>query len=198
MATTDHDEGSLLDRAIDWNGSISDMVDICCDLVIDFNESDTDAAEVAVRKVCAVLLERADLPEVFRAQYLVFLVATEDDGDWAAMRSQLAAAETAVAQAYCPIAYEHAKCLDTVRLAETIQSIIEQVDAELLAPTGSPPFPHDSANSFPKSTEEVEKRGNEQKEKEKHEEGKNKGEEDKKDELLHQASEPALRRSSEL
>jgi hypothetical protein len=95
------DELTLLECAIDWtitwDGSdMQEIGEIAWELGDCFKNMKNKAQEYEVRTGCDVLLARADLPHLYRAQFLVFMATTQLEADGRAMIERLIDAESAV------------------------------------------------------------------------------------------------------
>ncbi|KJY00812.1 hypothetical protein TI39_contig311g00013 [Zymoseptoria brevis] len=149
MATSEGEAlcASLLDLAIDWDGNIDNLIGIGSKLVAQYRVMDGDDDEHAVRKICDVLLERSDLPALYRAQFLVFMSTTEEETDFDSMMDRMVAAEAALADAKdnCPYGHKHtAECnIRVENLSTTVQNMSDDIlDAmDELDPSSSPHSP---------------------------------------------------------
>lgn len=92
----DADELTLFNRAVMWKATDSpqELEDLEEDIILAFHSIENESDEKEFRAVCLELLERGDLvPLLQRAQLLLFMAATEREGDYQAMRETLEEAE---------------------------------------------------------------------------------------------------------
>lgn len=92
----DTGELTLFDRAVMWMATdgLEELEELEEDIVVAFHSIENESDEKEFRAVCLELLERGDLvPLLQRAQLLLFMAATEHEGDYPAMRESLEEAE---------------------------------------------------------------------------------------------------------
>jgi hypothetical protein len=103
---------------------MEDLVNLFADLYAESFEEDKPENEWALRVVCQALLERPGLPDLYRAQCLVFL-SNSEKGDILAIQERLQAAKRAVHRSMakvCPAEFDTNEWVtEEKKLAKTIE-----------------------------------------------------------------------------